>query len=249
MRAHYTNMAILCPTHRLLFIQAPRTGCTAVEKLLLERFDGRSLPATDIIDANGFIRVGRKHCSIRQLLAEGLIPPTYDKELTTLVTVRNPYDSLVSLYVKKRETYQTLLADPASWVHKVRGFVEDIEFCRTHSFEEWLTKRYAVGRLDKLLRRGHRSLYGRYTEGVSVVMRFERLQQDFEAVMRRVGVEGDVTIPKFNATRQRTRNYQDYYTPEARRIVEYVFQPELQQYGYTFEGAMDLASGASELRR
>ena len=242
-------MAILCPTHRLLFIQAPRTGCTALEKLLIERFGGTSLPATDILDPAGFIRVQRKHCSIRQLLAEGLIPPTYNDQFTTLVSIRNPYDSLVSLYVKKRESYQALLSDPASWVHKVRGFVEDIEFCRTHSFEEWLTKRYAVGRIDKLLGRGHRSLYGRYTEGVSVVMRFERLQQDFEAVMRRLGVEEDVTIPKFNASKQRTRSYQDYYTPEARRIVEYVFQPELKQYGYTFEGATDIAISASGLRR
>ena len=240
-------MAILCPNYRLLFIQAPRTGCTAVEKLLLERFGGESLPSADVLDADGFIRVGRKHCSIRQLLAEGLIPSAYERQFTTVVTVRNPYDSLVSLYVKKRETYQALLADPASWVHKVRGFVEDIQFCRTHSFEEWLAKRYAVGRIDRLLGRGRRSLYGRYTDGVAVIMRFERLQQDFEAVMRRLGVEGDVTIPSINATRQRTGSYQDYYTPEARRIVEYVFQPELEQYGYTFEGFTGPEAGAPHM--
>jgi len=237
-------MAIHCPKYRLLFIQAPRTGCTAIETLLLERFGGESLPAENILDPDGFIRLQRKHCSIRQLLAEGLIPPSYAEQFTTLTTVRNPYDSLVSLYVKKRDTYQDLLTDPASWVHKVRGFVEDIEFCRTHSFEEWLTNRYAVGRIERLLGRGHRSLYGRYTDGVEVVMRFERLQQDFEAVMRRLGVDGDVTIPSINPTRKRAASYQGYYTPAARQIVEYVFKPELEQYGYSFEGFAEPAAGS-----
>jgi hypothetical protein len=235
-------MAIICPGIGLLFVQAPRTGCTAIERLLLDRFGGESLPPENILDPNGFIRIQRKHCSIRQLLAEGLVPAVYAEQFTTVTTVRNPYDSLVSLYVKKRVSYQELLKDPASWVHRVRGFVEDIEFCRSHSFEEWLTKRYAVGHIDRLLGRGRRSLYGRYTAGVAVVMRFERLQQDFDAVMRRLGIEGDVTIPSINATQHRTTSYQGYYTPEARRIVEYVFKPELEQYGYTFEGLAESAT-------
>jgi hypothetical protein len=208
---------------------------------LLNRFGGESIPPADIIGSDGFIRVGRKHCTIRQLLAEGLIPTDYSKHLTTVATVRNPFDSLVSLYVKKRETYhgERFLKDPGSWVHKIRGFVEDMEFCRTHSFEEWLTKRYAVSRLDRLLGRGRRSLYGRYTDGVAVVMKFERLQQNFEALMRSLNVEGDVTIPNINATRQRRASYQSYYTPQAQRIVEYVFKSELEQYGYSFEGLDD----------
>jgi hypothetical protein len=229
-------MAILCPAHSLLFIQAPRTGCTAIERLLLERFGGESVPPSDILGPDGFIRIQRKHCSIRQLVTTGLIPDDYESRYTTVTTVRNPFDSLVSMYVKKRETYQRRLNEPDAWMYKVRGYIEDMEFCRTHSFEEWVVKRYAVRPIERLLGRGHRALYGRYTDGVQIVMRFERLQQDFEAMMRGVGVIGDVTIPNVNATRQRERAYQSYYTPRARRIVEYVFQGELALYGYSFDG-------------
>jgi hypothetical protein len=226
-------MAILCPRYGLLFIQAPRTACTAIEKLLLDRFDGRPLPAENILDAKGFVRVQRKHCTIPQLLAEGLIPADYKQRFTTVTAVRNPYDSLVSLYVKKRDGYQDRLSDPESWVHLVRGYVEDMEFCRNHSFEEWLFKRYSVSWITRLRGKGRRSLYGRYTEGVTAVMRFERLQQDFETVMRSLGVDGDVTIPTVNPTRHRTA-YQDYYTPKARALAEYVFKPDFERYGYTF---------------
>ena len=235
-------MAILCPRYRLLFIQAPRTGCTAIEKLLCDRFGGEPLPRTEILDSDGFIRVGRKHCSIRQLLAERLIPADYRSQFTVVTTVRNPYDSLVSLYVKKRDKYQERLNDPDSWIHRVRGYVEDMEYCRTHTFEEWLTKRYGVGRLDALLGKGRRSLYGRYTEGVEIVMRFERLQDDFASVMRGLGVDEDVTIPSVNATPQR-RAYQTYYTTNARRIVAHVFRHELDEYGYSFDG-LEAAAGA-----
>lgn len=236
-------MAIICRDHRLLFIQAPRTGCTAIEALLKERFGGEALPAEHILDADGFIRVQRKHCTVRQLAREGLVPPDYAARFTTFTAVRNPFDSLVSLYVKKRTKYQPLLQDPDAWVYKVRGYVEDMEFCRTHSFEEWIARRYSVGRIRRLLGQGRMSLYGRYTHGVPNVMRFERLQRDFEAVMRRAGISGDVHIPSINATVQRGQAYQGYYTPEARRIVEYTFAPDLRQYGYSFEGLQPSGDG------
>jgi hypothetical protein len=219
-----------------LFIQAPRTGCTAIARLLKDRFGGEQFPPADIVDAEGYFKVPRKHCSVPQLVEQGLLPPDYASELVVFVTVRNPYDSLASLYVKKRKTYQSLLADPTSWIYKVKGYVEDMEFCRTHSFEDWLEKHYSVSPLDKLLGRGRRSLYGRYTRGVHKVLRFERLQEDFEAVMRDVGVTGDVTIPSVNATPERKASYQTYYTPSARRLVEYVFKTDLEQYGYGFDG-------------
>jgi hypothetical protein len=239
-------LAIICRDLGLLSIQAPRTGCTAIEALLVDRFGGEFLPADDIVRPDGFIRLPRKHCSIPQLLGDGLIPADYAARLTTVTAVRNPYDSLVSLYVKKRSTYQPLLQDPTAWVHKVRGYVQDMEFCRTHSFEEWLANRHPVNAIDRLLGRGRRSLYGRYTEGVAVVMRFERLQADFSAVMRDLGVEHDVTIPSINTTPERRASYQSYYTPQARQIVEYVFKPDLDRYGYSFEGLREQAAATPE---
>jgi hypothetical protein len=214
----------------------------------MQRFGGESLPQEDVIGPDGFIRIGRKHCSIRQLLAEGLIGDDYQQRFTTVTTIRNPFDSLVSLYVKKRGSYHERLKDPSDWVHKVRGFIEDMEFCRTHTFEEWIRRRYPVGPVERLLGKGRRSLYGRYTAGVTLVMRFERLQQDFETIMRGLGVSADVTIPSVNATPDRRARYQDYYTPEARRIVEYVFRPELDAYGYTFDGLQDGARIAEQTR-
>ena len=166
----------------------------------------------------------------------GLIDEREASALCTFTSVRNPYDSLASMYVKKREKYQPLLADKSAWIYRVPGYVADMEFCRTHTFEEWLNLHYSVSRADRWLGRRQRSLYNKYTRGVKRVLRFERLQDDFEQLMRGVGVQGDVTIPKFNATPTRRASYQSYYTPTARKLVEYVFKPDLDRYGYSFDG-------------
>lgn len=213
----------------------------------MERFDGESVPPANILDADGFVRVQRKHCTVRQLLNEGLIPADYASRFTTVTTVRNPYDSLVSLYIKKRESYQKELANPSSWVHRVRGYTDDMEFCRTHSFEEWLLRKYAVRPMDRLLGRGRRDLNGKYADGAAIVMRFERLQQDFEAMMRSLGVEDDVTIPTVNVTRQRGVRFQDYYTPRTRRLVGYVFRDELARYGYSMDGVVERSESARRI--
>ena len=238
-------MAIVCRDHGLLFIQAPRTGCTAIARVLVAQFGGESLPAEDIVDDHGHYVVPRKHCSLRQLLAHNVISATERARLHTFTSIRNPYDSLASMYVKKRDKYQPLLGDRTSWIYRVPGYVEDMNFCRTHSFEEWLEKHYQVSWLDRALGRGRRSLHARYTRGVDTVLRFERLQQDFESVMRRAGVRGDVTVPTFNATPRREANYQTYYTEKARRLVGYVFQPDLERYGYSFDG-LDQSRGTAE---
>jgi hypothetical protein len=65
-------------------------------------------------------------------------------------------------------------------------------------------------------------------------MRFEHLQRDFDQVLAQAGVTQGLTIPRINVTSDRDRDYRRYYTPAARRIVEYVFERELVRFGYEF---------------
>jgi hypothetical protein len=233
------TLAIICRDHRLLFIQAPRTGCTAIARVLIERFRGEQLPAQDVLNADGSFRVPKKHCSLRQLVESRILTESDASQLVSFTAIRNPFDSLASMYVKKRDKYQPLLADTNAWIYKVPGYVADMEFCRTHSFSEWLEKHYGVSWLDRLLDRGHRSLHERYTRGVKHVIKFERLQQGFEQVMFSVGVVRDLDVPKFNATPRKGSTYQTYYDDEARRLVEYVFREDLRRWGYSFDGVGD----------
>jgi hypothetical protein len=87
-------------------------------------------------------------------------------------------------------------------------------------------------------RHDYRSLYTfRWTEGSDVVLHYERLQEDLDALLERLDVPDHHEIPQVNVTRKRDRRpYQDWYTPKARAIVEGAFARDLAEHGYTFEG-------------
>jgi Sulfotransferase family len=227
-------MAIVSQTHRLLFVMTPRTGCTAIGKLLMESLGGEYLPPENILDERSFFVVQRKHCTLAQLLAHGILTDAQRRSLFVFGAVRNPFDSLVSLYTKLAVGYQPSLQDPNSWVHKVKGYAEDMEYCRTHTFPEWIEHRYGPTMWDRIKGGGKKTLNARYVDGVDFVMRFERLQHDFEGALRQAGITQSLTIPSVNVTADRDRNYRRYYTPSARRIVEYVFDRELVQFGYEY---------------
>lgn len=227
-------MAIICRDHALLFIMAPRTGCTAVGNLLCRDLGGEFLPQSDVVDSDGRAVMRHKHNTLRQLYHYDLLSPDEKKRLLTFTCVRNPFDSLVSLYIKLSSTYQHLLNDSTSFVHRVPGYVESMQWCRTHSFDEWIQQRYAPRRFLKIFRRPRRaSMFGRYTDGADIVMRFERLQSDFEEVLQTAGLP-PMQVPFDNATPERDRDYRSYYSKQSRALVESALGDDLHRYGYRF---------------
>jgi hypothetical protein len=95
-------MAIICRKYDLLFIMTPRTASTAIGELLCEYYDGEFLPAEDMLGSLGFISVQKKHSTLSQLFAHKLLSEREAKSLVKVAAVRNPFDSLASLYFKQR---------------------------------------------------------------------------------------------------------------------------------------------------
>lgn len=230
-------MAVICREHRLLFILTPRTGSSAVAKILCDELGGEHLLTKDVLDERGKQVVSRKHATLAQLLRHGILSADERRTLFCFTCVRNPFDTLVSFYIKKAVTYQPLLDNPASFVHRIPGYVEDMRWAREHTFEEWIERRYGRGLLDRLLRRrrgGPSSFFTRYADGVDAIMRFESLQADLDAVLARAGVARRLVIPNFNVTPERDRDYRRYYSARTRRIIESRFAEDLRRYGYQF---------------
>jgi hypothetical protein len=226
-------MAILCRERRLLFIMAPRTGCSTVGAVLREQLGGEFLPGTDIY-RDGRLEVPHKHSTLEQLKRNGLVGPELRREVLVFSGVRNPFDSLVSLYVKNRTTYQDLLQKPGSFVQKRSNRQAAIQFCATHTFDQWIEHLYAPRLRDRLLGRAVRERVNRWVDGVDVVMRFESLQQDFDAVLRQAGVEGQFRLPWMNRTKKRKRDYRSYYSERSQELVERAWRRDLERFGYTF---------------
>jgi hypothetical protein len=129
----------------------------------------------------------------------------------------------------------------------------EVESARRVGFDKWL-ERHLVhsNRADwKLIRRVQCLIQGRaphshsafpMIDGVDELIRYERLEEDFNRILSKVGVREFVSIPHENATPGK-KPFQEYYTPELRRLMEKYIGDQLLQFGYSWEEAEATAHG------
>jgi len=227
-------MAIICRRHNLLFIMTPRTACTAIGDLLCKEYQGEFLPSSDMMDSSGRIMVERKHSTLPQLLEHKVLSAEEAQCLLKLAAVRNPFDSLVSLYVKQRFKYKPLLSDPNSWVNQHPRYVKSMKFAQTHSFEQWIFRVCYRGIIKNLL--GLRSsMFAHHTSGMDIVLRYESIEKDLKEAFGRAGIPWKADLPKVNRTDERTDgDYRALYSRAAALTVRFAYAYDLSAYGYKF---------------
>ena len=212
----------------------PRTACTAVGDLLCSHYDGEFVPSEDILDSKGFISVQKKHSTLSELIEHNLLTLEEAKSLLKIAAVRNPFDSLASLYFKQKLKYQPLLADPSSWVNRSPRYAEDMRYAQTHSFNEWVLK-MSYRKLIKRLLRGRVSMFAEYTRGMDVVLRYESIEADLKETFSKAGIPWKADIPKVNRTDERTGvDHRSLYSQVAALIVRFVYAHDLKSYAYEF---------------
>ena len=236
-------VAVISRSRGYLFLLAPRTASTALAHgVLFPHLDGEWIPPEHVLDERGRIVVGRKHTTVPELVRAGLLTRAEARGLFTFCAVRNPFDSLVSHYVKLRtQRRQEAATDPGSWVNRQPGALRSVETASELSFSEWLRERY-VGTgswRHPWWKLRHRTapphhLYGPYVRDSDEILRFEHLQEDFDRIAGRLGATGPLEIPRVNATAARDRDYREYYDDGSRRLVETLFAPDLERFGYRF---------------
>jgi hypothetical protein len=227
-------MAIICRDYKLLFIMTPRTACTAIGELLCEHYGGRFLPAEDILDSRGRILVQKKHSTLSELIRHRLLTREEAQSLLKITAVRNPFDSLVSVYFKQRFKYQPLLRDPASWVSRSPHYARRMKYAQKHSFNRWFF-RISYRRLIRRLLLGHPSMFDDYTRGVDRILRYENLEQDLKEVFRRAGIPWKADLPVVNRTDERPdHDYRSFYSRPAALVAKFTYSQDLKRYRYQF---------------
>jgi hypothetical protein len=227
-------VAIICRKYNLLFIMTPRTACTAIGELLRERFGGEFIPSDDILDSCGRTLVDKKHSTLSDLIKHRILTREEANSLLKVAAVRNPFDSLVSLYFKQRSKYQPLLGDPASWVNRLPGYAKNMRYARAHSFNRWVL-RVSYRKLIKRLLGFHPSMFADHTRGVDVVMRYENIEADLSEVFRKAGMGSKADIPVVNRTDERANSdYRSCYSRVAEIAVTLAYSRDLEMYGYRF---------------
>lgn len=239
-------MAVLCRQYGYLFIAAPGTGCTATAAALVHRCGGRSFPSGDI-RANGRFVASAKHVNLPQLLEYGYLTPDERKSLFVFTAVRNPFDFWPSEWLRWRR-WARHLEDPDSWVSQQPQAKQRVRLALESDFDGFLRSMLGhtrLVRLKRLLRAWRkpgsgswypppRHLHDTWLQGVDHALRFEHLERDLAEVLHWLGMENPPELPAVNVTRNRQGSYRGYYSRSNRRLVERVFAPDLQKFGYRF---------------
>jgi len=69
---------------------------------------------------------------------------------------------------------------------------------------------------------------------IDFVGRYETLATDFDAVLSRLGLSGQVALPKVNVSDRRAGSYRVYYTDASRELIASWYAPEVREFGYRF---------------
>lgn len=221
-------MAILCRDIGLLFLQAPHTGSTSLGTLFREQLGGEKLLQERVRDARGRIVLRQKHQTLAQLIEAGLITQEQRAGLLVVVGVRNPYDLVLTEYARNREA--GAVSAPQRILRRI-GVSSDFS---PRDFERFVMRRYAPGRLYRLL--GRRPFMPTdWTAGADHIIRFERMQDGLDEALHRAGVREPHRLPHRNPTQsRRDRHYRELYTERARAVVSRAYERELRQHGYDF---------------
>lgn len=212
-----------------LFILNPRTACTAISKLLVDQLDGRWIPAEDVY-CDGELVAERKHTTLHELIEQDLVTTDALNNLTVVTGVRNPFDSLVSLYSKIITKYASAISKNSEHFYLRNGrAIYEANVAVQQGFNEWMTAKFTRAR-----QRGTRvQFHERWMLGADVYLRFEHLEADWKSLCDQLAMP-HMTIPVFNQTKGRERDYRLYYNEESRATVEEIFAPTLEHFGYEF---------------
>jgi hypothetical protein len=205
---------IISHAHRYVFVELPRTGSTAISYELREHYGGEKVLA--------------KHATYRDFLRHATAD---ERGYFAFSSIRNPLDVAVSRYSHIKSNPAGRFTDPAQ-LAKRRSLPQRMEnriHAWTHrtdaSFGDFLRTWYRLP-FDTWASLDHHRL--------DAILRFENLQDDFEAVLGRLGIEMVRPIPVVNVTPDRNREYLSAYTPDLVDHAVWVFGPYMREWGYEF---------------
>jgi len=226
-------LAVYSPRHRYIFFANPQTASKAIARTLQEALEGQPIPDREIT-LGGALVAKKHHATWRQLQEAGLMTREQLDGLFKFTSVRNPYDLLVSRYLKRKGRFVEQ-PEKYRWAQDNPKVKASMEAAQELPFPEWLAA--------QLKRRTEqdKTVKGplEYLDHADYVIRFEALQAGFDEVLQRLGIDGPIPIVSENVTSERKqggakRHYTEFYDDASRALVARAYAPILERFDYRF---------------
>lgn len=232
-------MATYSEKRQYIFFANPQTASKAIALTLRKRLDGVRLPQQEL-RRNGEVVVRQHHTTYRQLVDSGLLSEAQMGGLFKFTCIRNPFDQMVSKYLK----YCERVGNEPSRFKWLQGTARS---SRDHSFPEWLAWIGGHYREIDKINTGPME----FIRHADLVIRFESLQQGFDEFLHRIGVSERIPVFEHNVTVARQepvaqapsvtpaataskKRYTEYYDERAVESVSRLYAPVIERFGYRF---------------
>ncbi|MFZ5550549.1 MAG: sulfotransferase family 2 domain-containing protein [Pseudomonadota bacterium] len=232
-------MATYSEKRQYIFFANPQTASKAIALTLRKRLDGVRLPRQEM-RRNGEIVVRQHHTTYRQLIDAGLLSEAQLDDLLKVTCIRNPYDQMVSKYLKYCERLNN---EPSryKWLERAAPASDE------HSFPEWFAWLGGHYREIDKINTGPME----FIRHADLVIRFEALQDGFDEFLRRIGVSERIPVFEHNVTSARLeaddgaamtaapvptrkKRYTEYYDDRTIEAVSRLYAPVIERFGYRF---------------
>lgn len=212
--------------HNFIFIFPPKTGSTSILRNLLPYAEIRDVlqqPQWNTIDFyehvsdfkqeiwNKFTKKKRsddprKHSNLDSY------PEKHIENYQIFCVVRNPFERILSMW---------------KWEKSVKGIFRGVDY-RQLNFDQFLYNHT----MDWYFKPQYEFIY---TDSMDMncinLIRFENLQQDFDIVCDKIGIERR-QLPHINKSNH--KHYTEYYDDETRQIVAERYAKDIEYFGYKF---------------
>jgi len=213
-------------SHKFLFVHVPKSaGVSVTQSLAPYAHRSEQLPINRLLNRFGVhsnLMLGphtwrwfRLHHSA-QIIRRHLPARVYG-QLFKFAFVRNPWDAAVSFY-------HYCLEHPTHHRHNLT-----VRLGSFTEFIKWRAERKPHLQADMVCDRHDRLL-------VNFLGRFETLEEDFQHVCQRIGIQA--TLPRLNTSQH--RDYRSYYDDATAELVATRWHRDIELFGYTFDGINDI---------
>ena len=200
---------IISHKYKYLFIENDQTASSAIANELVLNYGGE--------------RILWKHATYRDFLK---IANKEEQKYFKFSGVRNPLDTLVSLYFKymfdHRGRYSNKMAGVTKYNRKQYEFVFD----NNKDFCDFFRKFYS------------NNIYYKWNiidfDKLDFIYRYENLQEDFSSILETFGIKKIRPIPIVNPTNNKKNDYIKYYTLPILKRTKIVMNKFCKKWNYRF---------------
>ena len=198
--------------YKFCFFQIPRTGSTAIAKVLVEYY--------------GSEQRDHKHSNYEHFL---LSANSDEINYFKFAGIRNPLDSILSQYLKMKNDKDGKFARGTFGSGKPisKGALNKYQFIKNNeaTFEDFF-----VEYINKDFFKPHQEVT---LSNMDFIIRFEELQEDFNQLVNILDIPR-IEIPVINATKNRGTEFIKYYKAKMIPLAINVLAPVMKKYNFKF---------------